>query len=209
MLDILRAEKIVSGVWINMFTMMTKHFRNILCPVFLSTACRMFHGTVRKPQWNQLRTYLLLPSHPTLVLPCQGGNLVDVTWSIIFEFLVAVSYQLFFTRVPVDFSVTPSRGSLRIKVRLSGLMVLDSPLCSLFSLIQYSGLSCVFLKCSEVIANGSQIILVTLRNPLNYMTPYEFQWLYLIYIVFNLPIFCLSFVLLSSFLKLIGLSSCS
>lgn len=160
MLDILRAEKIVSGVWINMFTMMTKHFRNILCPVFLSTACRMFHGTVRKPQWNQLRTYLLLPSHPTLVLPCQGGNSVDVTWSIIFEFLVAVSYQLFFTRVPVDFSVTPSRGSLRIKVRLSGLMVLDSPLCSLFSLIQYSGLSCVFLKCSEVIANGSQIILV-------------------------------------------------
>lgn len=96
MLDILRAEKIVSGVWINMFTMITKHFRNIFCPVFLSTACRMFHGTVRKPQWKQLRTYLLLPSHPTLMLPYQRGNLVDVTWSIIFKSLVAVSCLFFY-----------------------------------------------------------------------------------------------------------------
>lgn len=64
--DLLRAEKIASGVWINMFAMTTKHFTNILCALFLSTACRVIHETVRKPQWSQLRTYLPLPSHPAL-----------------------------------------------------------------------------------------------------------------------------------------------
>lgn len=106
---------------------MDTHFRNILYTIFLSTAYRMLCETVRKPQWSQLRSHPPLPSHPTLMLPCQGGNLVNLTWYILHKSLSDVSYHLFFTMVPIDCSIIPSRVSLGITVRLAGLMALGPP----------------------------------------------------------------------------------
>lgn len=124
----LGVEKIASWVWINVFAMMNTHFRNILYTIFLSTAYRMLCKTVRKPQWSQLKSHPPLPSRPTLVLPCQGGNLVDLMWYIFCKSLLAVSYHLgFFTMVPIGCSIIPSRVSLGIKVRLTGLMVVSPP----------------------------------------------------------------------------------
>lgn len=92
----------------------------------LLTGC--YAKIVRKPQWSQLKSHPPRPSHPTLVLPCQGGNLVDLIWYIFLQIPVGCFLSpVFFTVVPIGCSIIPSRVSLGIKVRLTGLMVLSPP----------------------------------------------------------------------------------
>lgn len=94
MFSLLGADKIASHVWINMFAMMNTHFRNIFHTVFLSTVHRMLYKTVIKPQWSLLQSHPSLPPHLTLVLLCQGGNLVNLTWFILCKSQLAVSFHL-------------------------------------------------------------------------------------------------------------------
>lgn len=90
---------------------------------------------------------------------------------------MVVSCQLAFTKVPVDYSVTPSRGSLRTKVRLTGLMALGSSLSVFFP---FSAVVLWPLLCLPQVLRGNCKWFTgyfgeLLQNLLNYMTPYEFE----------------------------------
>ena len=179
MFDLLGAEKIASWVWINMFAMMNTLFRKILYTIFLSTAYRIIRETVRKPQWSQLKSHPPLPSHPTLVLPCQGGNFIDLTWYSLCKSLLAVSYHLVVTMVPIDCSIIPSRVSLSIKMRLTGLMGLGPPF---FMYSPFSASVLWHLSCLPHVLRGSckwftDYFCELLQNPLvNSIIPYEVEY---------------------------------